>query len=208
MSVIIGGGGFSGVETAGELVDFLYASLKYYKRISREDLRITLLHSGERLLQELSPSLGRFTLRKMMDRGVDVRLNARAVRVTDRDVHLESGELISGGTVICTIGTQPNALLDSIPGMKSRGRLVVQPDMSGPGLEGVSAGGDGAAVINVGARRARPPTERVRSSLRLASPSSVTPPLSVAARYRTPCLIRARRQDRTPDRENFGSRAL
>src|SRR5438132_967326 len=62
MSFIVVGGGFSGVETAGELVDFLYASLKYYKRISREDLRITLLHSGDRLLQELSPSLGRFTM--------------------------------------------------------------------------------------------------------------------------------------------------
>ncbi len=158
MSFIVVGGGFSGVETAGELVDFLYASLKYYKRISREDLRIALLHSGDRLLQELSPSLGRFTLRKMMKRGVDVRLNARAVRVTDRDVHLESGELISGGTVICTIGTQPNALLDSIPAMKSRGRLVVNPDMSVPGLEGVWAVGDCAAVINEADRKVCPPT--------------------------------------------------
>ncbi len=136
MSFIVVGGGFSGVETAGELVDFLYSSLKYYKRIRRDDLRITLLHSGDRLLQELSPSLGRFTLRKMMDREVDVRLNARAVRVTDRDVHLESGELISGGTVVCTIGTQPNTLLDCIPTMKSRGRLVVNPDMSVPGVRG------------------------------------------------------------------------
>src|SRR5439155_21110893 len=98
-----------------ELVDFLYASLKYYKRISREDLRITLLHSGDRLLQELSPSLAKFTLRKMMNRGVDVRLNARAVRVTDRDGQLESGELILDRTLVCTIGTPPNALLDSIP---------------------------------------------------------------------------------------------
>src|SRR6516165_6993468 len=44
---IIVGGGFSGVETAGELADFLHASLRYYKRIAAEDLRIVLLHSGE-----------------------------------------------------------------------------------------------------------------------------------------------------------------
>src|ERR1700739_1629826 len=37
-SFIVVGGGFSGVETAGELTDFLYASLKYYKRISPEAL--------------------------------------------------------------------------------------------------------------------------------------------------------------------------
>src|SRR5262249_5022489 len=75
MTFIVVGGGFSGVETAGELVDFLYASLKYYKRIRQEELRIILLHSGDRLLPELSPSLGHFTLRKMASQGVDVRLN-------------------------------------------------------------------------------------------------------------------------------------
>lgn len=63
---IVVGGGFSGIETAGELVDFLHASLKYYKRISRDDLRIVLLHSGDRLLPELSAPLGRFTLKKMV----------------------------------------------------------------------------------------------------------------------------------------------
>jgi NADH dehydrogenase len=157
-SFIVVGGGFSGVETAGELVDFLYASLKYYKRIRREDLRIVLLHSGERLLPELSVRLGEFTLRKMRRGGVDVRLGARAVRVTDRHLLLESGEILAGGTVICTIGTQPNSLLESIPAMKSRGRLVVNPDMSVPGVDGVWAAGDCAAVINALDGKVCPPT--------------------------------------------------
>jgi NADH dehydrogenase len=158
MTFIVVGGGFSGVETAGELVDFLHASLKYYKRIQPEDVCIVLLHAGDRLLPEVSAGLGRFTLRKMMAWGVDVRLNARAVRVTDRDVHLESGDIVSGGTVVCTIGTQPNSLLDSIPTMKNRGRLVVNPDMSVPGLEGVWALGDCAAVVNAWDHKVCPPT--------------------------------------------------
>jgi len=157
-SFIVVGGGFSGVETAGELVDFLYASLKYYQRINCEDLRILLLHSGDRLLPELSVRLGEFTLRKMRRRGVDVRLGARAVRVTDRHVLLESGETLAGGTVICTIGTQPNSLLQSIPSIKSRGRLVVNPDMSVPGMQGVWAAGDCAAVINALDGKVCPPT--------------------------------------------------
>jgi NADH dehydrogenase len=157
-SFIVVGGGFSGVETAGELEDFLHASLKYYKRIPREDLRIVLLHSGDRLLPELSASLGEFALRKMQGRGVDVRLGARAVRVTDRHVLLESGEILAGGTVICTIGTQPNSLLESIPAAKSRGRLVVNPDMSVPGVDGVWAAGDCAAVINALDGKVCPPT--------------------------------------------------
>jgi NADH:ubiquinone reductase (H+-translocating) len=157
-SFIVVGGGFSGVETAGELTDFLYASLKYYKRISPEDLCIVLLHAGDRLLPELSERLGEFTLRKLRGRGIDVRLGARAERVTDRDVRLESGEILSGGTVICTIGTQPNPLLEYIPAAKSRGRLVVNPDLSVPGVDGVWAAGDCAAVVNALDGKVCPPT--------------------------------------------------
>jgi NADH dehydrogenase len=155
---VVVGGGFSGVETAGELADFLYASLRYYKRISADDLRIVLLHSGDRLLPELSASLGAFTVQKMRGRGIDVRLNARADNVTDRGVQLVGGEIIEGGTVICTIGTQPNSLLEQIPAEKSRGRLVVNTDMSVPGVEGVWAAGDCAAVVNELDGKISPPT--------------------------------------------------
>ncbi|MDE2260939.1 MAG: FAD-dependent oxidoreductase, partial [Gammaproteobacteria bacterium] len=126
---IIVGGGFSGVETAGALVDFLYASLKYYRRIRCEDLRVVLLQSDARLLPELPAALGDFTLRKMRGRHVDVRLNTRASHVTGFGVRLESGEVIAGGTVISTIGSQPNALLDQIPAERYRGRLRVNPDL-------------------------------------------------------------------------------
>jgi NADH dehydrogenase len=155
---IVVGGGFSGVETAGELSDFLYSSLRYYKRISRDDLRIVLLHSGDRLLPELSAALGTFTLRKMSGRGIDVRLRTGAESVTDRGVHLSGGEIIEGGTVICTIGTQPNALLEQIPVAKLKGRLVVNPDMSVPGVAGVWAAGDCAAVVNALDGSLSPPT--------------------------------------------------
>lgn len=157
-SFVVVGGGFSGVETAGELVDFLYASLRYYKRVRADDLAITLLHSSDRLLPELSASLGAFTLGKMRRRGVDVRLNARAVRVTDRAVHLESGEVVSAGTVICTIGTQPNPLIEALPAAKQRGRLLVNPDMSVPGCDGLWAAGDCAAVVNALDGKVSPPT--------------------------------------------------
>jgi NADH:ubiquinone reductase (H+-translocating) len=157
-SFVIIGGGFSGVETAGELVDFLYASLRFYPRIRLEDLRICLLHGTDRLLPELSKSLGAFTLRKMTQRGIDIRLKARAVLVTDRAVHLDSGEIIEGGTVVCTIGTAPNPLLDQIPAPKLRGRLQVNPDMSVPGVAGLWALGDCAAVPNAHDNAISPPT--------------------------------------------------
>jgi NADH dehydrogenase len=155
---VVVGGGFSGVEVAGELADFLYTSLRYYRRIQLEDLRIVLLHSGERLLPELSPALGEFTVRKMRGYAIDVRLNTRAAQVTDRGVHLEEGEIIEAGTVICTIGTQPNPLLEQIPAAKSRGRLVVNPDLSVPNVGGLWAAGDCVAVVNAWDGKSSPPT--------------------------------------------------
>jgi NADH dehydrogenase len=155
---VVIGGGFSGVETAGELVDFLRASLRYYPRIRAEDIRVVLLHGQDRLLPDLSPTLGEFAYRKMHMQGLDVRLNARAVRIDDRSVTLADGELIAAGTVISTIGTVPNPLLADLPFARDRGRLVTNADMSVPGHPGVWALGDCAAVPNMRDGKVSPPT--------------------------------------------------
>jgi NADH dehydrogenase len=60
--------------------------------------------------------------------------------------------------VICTIGTQPNPLLEQIPALKNRGRLVVNPDLSVPGCDGVWAAGDCAAAVNARDGQISPPT--------------------------------------------------
>lgn len=155
---VVIGGGFSGVETAGVLTDFLRASLKYYPRIKRDDIRVVLLHGQNRLLPELSPSLGEFAGRKMRMHGLDVRLQARAARIDDRAVTLASGEIIPAGTVICTIGTLPNALVTESPLPKEKGRVKVNSDMSVPGFDGVWALGDCAAVPNQLDGKISPPT--------------------------------------------------
>ena len=155
---IVIGGGFSGVETAGVLRDFLRASLKYYPRIKMDDVRVVLLHGQNRLLPELSASLGEFAGKKMRMDGLDLRLEARASRIDDRGVTLMSGEIIPAGTVICTIGTLPNSLVTESPLPKEKGRVKVNADMSVPGFEGVWALGDCAAVPNKLDGKVSPPT--------------------------------------------------
>jgi NADH dehydrogenase len=155
-SFVVIGGGFSGVEVAGGLMDFLRASRRYYRSI--DDLRVHLVHSGDRLLPELSGTLGRFAERKMRERGIDVRLNARCARVDDRGITLSDGEILTAGTVICTIGTAPNPLIAALPLPKQRGRLEVAPDMSVRSAPGVWALGDCAAVPNARDDKVSPPT--------------------------------------------------
>ncbi|HSG63880.1 MAG TPA: FAD-dependent oxidoreductase, partial [Gammaproteobacteria bacterium] len=153
---VVIGGGFSGVEVAGELADFLRASRRFYRSI--DSVRVQLIHSGDRLLPELSASLGQFAQRKMMERGIDVRLNARASRVDARCVYLADGDAIAAGTIICTIGIAPNPLVEMLPIPKNRGRIEVGGDMRVVGMSEVWALGDCAAVPNAADAKLSPPT--------------------------------------------------
>ena len=155
---IVVGGGFSGVEVAGELFDFLRAAVKYYKNVTKGDCRVVLLQASDRLLPEVSPRLGKYALDAMRKRGLDVHLNAQVERVDERSVRLNSGEIIEGGTVICTIGTIPHSFTLSLPFPEVRGRIQVAADMSVPGYEGNWALGDCAVVPNGYDGEVSPPT--------------------------------------------------
>lgn len=155
---IVIGGGFSGVEVAGALADFLRGAGRYYPRVKAEELKVTVIENADRLLLELPESLGLAAARSMRARHIDVRLNARAAEVSADGVRLASGETIAGATVICTIGTRPNPLVEGLPVPKQRGRIETAPDMSIPGAAGLWALGDCALVRNGMTQQFAPPT--------------------------------------------------
>jgi NADH dehydrogenase len=171
LTFVVIGGGFSGVEVAGELVDFLRASIRFYPNIRMEDIKVVLVHGTDRLLPELTPSLGAYALRQMKMDGLDIRLNARVVNVDDGCVELGDGMRIRAGTVVCTIGTKTNSLLNGLGLPMERGRIATAPDMSVPHVPGVWAIGDCAAVPNAHDSRTTPPTAQfaVRHARQLAS---------------------------------------
>jgi len=147
-SFVVLGGGFSGVETAGELDDFLKSAQRYYKNVAREDCRIVIIHSGDRLLPELSETLSARTLKNFKKRNIEVIMNERAAKVEDEKVILNSGKEIVGATIICTIGTAPHAFI----------KIVTQADMSVEGADGIWALGDCALVPNEKSGQMCPPT--------------------------------------------------
>jgi NADH dehydrogenase len=136
------------VETAGELVDCLRGIRRYYPRVRPDELSVTLLQDQPRLLLELSERLGRAAHASLSARGVRVRTLARARCVGERGIMLASGEFIPAATVVCTIGTRPNALAERMLLPTDRGRIVVNPDLSVPERAGVWAAGDCAFVRN------------------------------------------------------------
>ena len=155
---VVIGGGFSGVEVAGALADFLRSAARYYPQVRPEELQVSVIEGGERLLAELPDSLGHAAARSMRGRGIAVRLNALAAEVDADGVRLTNGERLSAATVICTIGTRPNPLLDALPVPRLRGRIQTEPDMSVCGSPQLWALGDCALVHNQATRQFAPPT--------------------------------------------------
>ena len=163
---IVIGGGFSGVETAGELVDCLASIRRYYPRVGAQELKVTILQDQPRLLLELSERLGRAAHASLAVRGVDVRTNTRARAVGERGVMLDNGEFLVAATVICTIGTRPNALIERMLLPTERGRIVVNPDLSVARVPGLWAIGDCALVTN--ARDGKPAPATAQFAVREA----------------------------------------
>jgi NADH dehydrogenase len=155
---VVIGGGFSGVEVAGAVADFLRGAARFYPRLDPRELEVVVLENGERLLAELPTALGIAAARSMRARRIDVRLATRAVRVDADGVMLADGEYLAASTVICTVGTRPNPLLERLDLPVLRGRLVVGADLEIAGRIGVWALGDCALVRNQVSGEFAPPT--------------------------------------------------
>lgn len=155
---VVIGGGFSGVEVAGELVDCLHSIRRYYPRVASHELQVSVLQDIDRLLPELPPALGLAALKSLRARGVQVRLNTRAAAVGEMAVQLASGESLAANTIISTIGTQPNILVSALGLPAERGRIKVAADLSVPGHAGIWALGDCALVPNAHDGKPAPPT--------------------------------------------------
>lgn len=157
-SFVILGGGFSGVETAGELEDFISSAQKYYKNVERENCRIIVIHGTDRLLPELSKELSEHTLKNFRSRGIEVHLNVRASKIEAERVTLSNGDTIDGATIICTIGTTAhNFVADNFLPIE-RGRVVANADLSVGDSGWLWAMGDCALIPNSKTGDYCPPT--------------------------------------------------
>jgi NADH dehydrogenase len=114
LSFIVVGGGYSGVEAAGEINDLIRGSARYFQNFSRNDIRVTLIHSRGQLLPEIGSGLRDFARAKMERAGVQIILNAYVSAASAEGVALANGTFVRGGTVVCTVGSSPRLPSSSV----------------------------------------------------------------------------------------------
>ena len=148
LSFIIIGGGFSGVEVAGEINDLVRNSCRFFSNIKQEDISVTIVHSRDQLLPEVVPSLREFAKQRMIKAGVKVLLNAHAEHATCSGVTLADKTFLPGQTVVFTAGMAPSRLIQQLNSPHDKGRLITLEDMRLPNFPNAWAIGDCAAIIN------------------------------------------------------------
>ena len=171
LTFIVAGGAFAGVETLAELNDFVRGATKFYLNVSPEDVRMVLIHSGSRILPEVSESLSAYALEKLRSRGVEVLLETRVLGSTGDSVRLSGGQELHADTLVWAAGTAPSPILGrlDLPRTKS-GKIEVDATMAVSGHPGVWAVGDSAAIPDVVTGGLCPPTAQyaLRQGKRLA----------------------------------------
>jgi NADH dehydrogenase len=161
LTFVIVGGGFAGVETAGELNDFLRDAVNdYYHNIEPKDIQVIIIQSGNRLLPEMSEELAEFAMQKLIQSGVKVILNARVIGATANSMKLKDGRTISTNTIIWSGGVASNPITEELPCEhdKKSGRIVVDKFLEVQGYPGVFAIGDCAFIVDPNTGNPYPPT--------------------------------------------------
>lgn len=147
LTYAIVGGGYTGIEVAGELVDFLDSVERFYRNIRRREIAIMLIEGGSKLLPDLPPKMGEYCGSFLARRGVDVRLGTMVAGVDANGISLRDGSRIESSTVVWSAGVRPSPFVASLPLEHARnGGVVVNGDMSVKGRESVWALGDCAWI--------------------------------------------------------------
>jgi NADH:ubiquinone reductase (H+-translocating) len=151
LTFLVVGGGFGGVEVATELMDyFRRLARKEYAGIDPAEIRVLLVHSGERILPELAarqPKLIGYAEKTIAKGGVEVVTSTRISAATRDEAILSDGTVVPTRTIISSSGTALSPLLDLMPYERDeRGRLVTDANVQVLGTDDVWAAGDCAAV--------------------------------------------------------------
>ena len=150
LTIVIVGGGPTGVEMAGAVVELARKALATdFRAIDPQQTRVLLLEAGPRLLPSFPESLSRYAEKTLRRLGVDVRLEHAVTHCGATGVTL-GDENVSAGTVIWAAGVTASPAADWLAVAGDRaGRVLVGPDLRPPGLSDVFVIGDTALVDDI-----------------------------------------------------------
>ena len=171
LTFVIVGGGFAGIETAGELMDLLHDARKYYPNTEKTDIRVIVLEALPAILPGFNEKLAKFALEKLNERGIEIKVNTKLSSFSGDEVIIEdsrpptedqskqsSVNAIQTRTLIWTAGVTPVDIIKKSVFKTNRGGIVVDEFLQAVDFPEVFAVGDCCYIIDSKTNRSLPPT--------------------------------------------------
>jgi NADH dehydrogenase len=150
MTIVVVGGGPTGVEVAGALAELARHVLRRdFRRIDPRQAHVILIEAGPRLLRAFSDRLSASAIAQLTALGVDVRLGVGVKDMGEGFLELTDGTRIECANTIWAAGVSANPVAEKLGvALDKAGRVRVNPDLSLPGHPEVFAIGDLALVLD------------------------------------------------------------
>ncbi len=144
LTFVIVGGGATGVEFSGALVELIHGPLrKDFPNLDFREARVVVIEGKDGLLPGMPETLRRYAMKRLTRKGIDVRLRTMVRSVTENGVRLEDGTFIPSETTVWTAGVRGVTFggCERFTLSPDR-RIKVAPSLELPGYPGIYAAGD------------------------------------------------------------------
>ena len=152
LTFVIVGGGFAGVETAGEINDFLHEAVSYYHNTKKEDIHVILVEAASTILQGFNKRLTEYAHNKLEKNGIKIVLENAVTSFDGKNVILnklpkpsvgnDSKNIVNSHTLVWTAGVTPVEIIQNSIFKIKKGKIIVNEFLEISNYPGVFAIGD------------------------------------------------------------------
>lgn len=158
-TIVIGGGGLTGVELVGEIADMMPTLARNYG-VDPKEVKLLLVEAGPKILPVLPDELIERATTSLEARGVQFLTGLPVTKVEGNVIELKDGQKIVANTFVWTGGVQGNPLVAESGLEVNRGRATVNEYLQSTSHKDVFVVGDSAVVFGPDGRPF-PPTAQI-----------------------------------------------
>ncbi|WP_050616353.1 NAD(P)/FAD-dependent oxidoreductase [Bacillus testis] len=158
-TILIGGGGLTGIELVGEIADNMPKVAKQYG-VDPKELKIMLVEAGPKVMPMLPDHLIERAMSSLEKRGVQFITGVPVTGVKNNEIDLKNGEKIVANTFVWTGGVQGLPMIEESGLEVNRGRATVNEFLQSTSHKDVFVVGDSAVVFKEDGRP-QPPTAQI-----------------------------------------------
>ncbi|MDK2858816.1 MAG: hypothetical protein PWP25_2 [Sphaerochaeta sp.] len=148
LTFVVAGGGFTGVEMMGELIEWLPVLCKKHGIDFKKEGRLILCEGLGNILNMLPEKPREKAVKRMEKKGVEIMLNSLITNVEADRFTTKNGDVIKTRTLIWTCGVRGTEFCERLPLSDGKiGRKAVNEFMQSPDYQNVYLAGDGMWFI-------------------------------------------------------------